>query len=220
MIELVDEPLLTISAPKSKGSFTHPFQVDNVDQGGSFILPELMTSQSPLLSPYTETYALWQELPMSSFKRSRYISWDMSRVSSWPWSPATSQQESVMQGWESPIHGTTCQAKKPIAPHKRVVFSYDAAIALYGIGILSVEHTRAEYRPNCRPNLHRRQRNTRHITRHYHPLHNPTIRRIVRHCKPAPKPEPCQITLYITAKITHHSVRSPCIHPLADAQSV
>ncbi|KIK46214.1 hypothetical protein CY34DRAFT_800746 [Suillus luteus UH-Slu-Lm8-n1] len=89
--------------------------------------------------------------------------------------------------------------------------------------ILSIEHTRAEYRPNCRPNLHRRQRNTRRfrdITRHYHPLHNSTIRRIVRHCKPAHKLEPCQVTLYITAKITHHDVRSPCVHPPADARSV
>lgn len=180
-----------------------------------------IASPSPLLSPYTEMCALWQELPKpASFKRLLCkVSRNISRLS-----PATWKQESVMQGCESPIHGSTCQAKKPIAPHKRVVFSYDAAIALYGIDILSIEHTRAEYRPDCRPNLHRRQRNTkrfRDITRHYHPLQNSTSRRrIVRHCKPAHKPEPCQVTLYIIAKITHHDVRSPFVHPLADARSV
>ncbi|KAG1760443.1 hypothetical protein EDD22DRAFT_901327 [Suillus occidentalis] len=215
MIELVDEPMLTTSTPKSRGTYTPSFR-------DWFISSKSMTSHSQLLSPGMNLFALWQDLSDLPLKPLRYATFGW--VDLQPWSPATSQQESAMQSWESPIV-TTCRAKKAIAPRKRVVFSYDAAIALYGINILSIEHTRAEDRPNCRPNLHRRQRNTRRfrdITRHCHPLHNFTIHRIVRHCKPAHKPEPCQIILYISTKITgtHHDVRSPCVHPLADARSV
>lgn len=72
------------------------------------------------------------------------------------------------------------------------------------------EHYRARYQLNCRRNLQRRYQNTRHHNTRHH----------TRYSQPAHNTEACQITLYITAKTTHHGVRSPCVHPLADARSV
>ncbi|KAG2746273.1 hypothetical protein P692DRAFT_201039006 [Suillus brevipes Sb2] len=72
------------------------------------------------------------------------------------------------------------------------------------------EHYRARYQLNCRRNLQRRHHNTRHHNTRHH----------TRYSQPAHNTEACQITLYITAEITHHGVRSPCVHPLADARSV
>jgi hypothetical protein len=93
MIELVDEPMLTTSAPNSKGPYTSPFHADDLDQleGDSFISSELMISQSQLLSPYTDMCTIWQDFPL---KPLQYTAWDDLQL----WSPAMSQQESMIVG--------------------------------------------------------------------------------------------------------------------------
>lgn len=75
------------------------------------------------------------------------------------------------------------------------------------------EHYRARYQLNCPQHLPRRHSN-HNLRRHNTRSHN------TGYCQPAHKTKACQITLYITAKITHHGVCSPYVHPLADARSV
>jgi hypothetical protein len=102
-----------------------------------------------------------------------------------------------------------------IISHKAPSSVFQKSVDRRVLKCMRAEHHRARYQLNCRRNLQRRLHNTRR-----HNTRSPDTRRHTRYSQPAHSTEACQITLYITAKITHYGVHSPCVRPLADARSV